>query len=716
MIRPVPMKTSMYSINRFLDTEYGDFGFAVEDLKLFPGGRYLAVLVRLDDDSRFIHVFGTRGQPLEGWEKGIPVPCADEVVMLPEERKLAVFTKCGTGEVKIYPIQSADPESEALSVTFTRLPLYVSFTSRGRLLVFCDYKVEYFAPADIEVIKIPTPRNGFAYIHSVKDTEDSLYLLYTFKENQKPRLELGRVPLPMFPYYSSLEFWDGIETLSKSSIVPQGGRPVGDIWLENGSFMAALGTKGGNEVYIMSPAGTKVALLPGELVFLSFTSRGLFVITGIYGGNLKAGLVPFDVINTAERIGVEDFRGNAILGRYVPGVVNPKFAGISMDGGVLYFGRSGGKSSGGTFYYFLRRDVDYLYQLEVSETPGWEAKSKEAASELGLEGHKKGEVTGKVGGTFLEPLLRRFKQLIIYGPPGTGKTYLALKTAKNAEFVTFHQSYSYEDFVEGFRPFEKGGSVVYSVSDGVFKRLAVQAIYDSLLEEFREHKNNAGYEDMKLAVQKFLEERRKGKKTAIKPRREFYMVIDEINRGNISRILGELITLLDPDKRLGAPNETIVTLPYSGELFALPPNLYIVATMNSADRSIAMLDIALRRRFAFVELSPDPEKLRGIHVDGIDLEHLLTRINSIIEQEKGKDYTIGHGYFLDVSSADDPRQALYLVFYHKVLPLFQEYFYGNWEHLRSLYPGFEFIDERGRIIRMNLDEFMDALRRLVGSE
>lgn len=716
MIRPVPMKSSMYSINRFLDSEYGDFGFVVEDLKLFPSGRYLAVLVRLDDDSRFIHVFETGGRLLEGWEKGIPVPCADEVVMFPGKRELAVFTKCYTGEVKIYPIQSDNPESDALSVTFTRLPLYVNFTSLGRLVVFCDYKVEYFAPAEIEVIKIPTPSNGFAYIHSVKDTKDSLYLLYTFRENQKPRLELGMVPLPMFPYYSSLEFWDGVETLSKSSIVPRGGRHVGDIWLENGSFIAALGTKGGNEIYLMSAAGTKVALLPGELVFLSFTSRGLFVITGIYGGNLKAWLVPFDVINTTKKIKVEDFRGDAVLGRYVPGVVDPKFAGISMDGRVLYLGRSGGKSSGGTFYYFLRRDVDYLYRLEVSETPNRESESRVGVSELGPVGNKKGETAEKTGGTFLEPLLQRFKQVIIYGPPGTGKTYLALKTAKNAEFVTFHQSYSYEDFVEGFRPVEKDGNVVYRVFDGVFKRLAVRAIYDSLPEEFREHKNNAGYEDMKLAVQKFLEKRRKGKKTAIKPQREFYMVIDEINRGNISRILGELITLLDPDKRLGAPNETIVTLPYSGELFALPPNLYIVATMNSADRSIAMLDIALRRRFAFVELSPDPEKLRGINVDGIDLEHLIMRINSIIEQEKGKDYTIGHGYFLDVPSADDPRQALYLVFYHKVLPLFQEYFYGNWEHLRSLYPGFEFIDERGRIIQMNLDEFMDALRRLGGSE
>ncbi len=716
MIRPVPMKTSMYSINRFLDTEYGDFGFAIEDMKLFPDGRYIAVLVRLDDDSRFIHVFGAAGQPVEGWEKGIPVPCTDEVIMFPSERKLAVFTKCGTGEVKIYPVQSADPESEVLPVTFTRLPLYVSFTPHERLVVFCDYKVEYFAPGEVEVIKIPTPQDGFAYIHSVKDTDDSLYLLYTFRENQKQRLELARVPVPMFPYYSSLEFWDGIEVVSKSSTVLKGGRQIGDIWLEDGSVIGALGTKGGNEVHIVGSAGTKTVLLPGELVFLSFTSRGFFAIIGVYRGNLRAGFIPFDVLNTSKKIGPEDFQGEVVLGRYVPGVVDPKFAGISRDGETLYFGRTGGKSSGRTFYYFLRREVDYLYRLETPKVQGDKLKPGETASEAPNEEHQKDGLDEDLGETFLTPLLRRFKQVIIYGPPGTGKTHLALKTAKNAEFVTFHQSYSYEDFVEGFRPIEKGGRVVYTVSDGVFKRLAVRAIYDSLPNEFRRRGENVGYEDMKMAVQEFLKKRQAGDRTPIVPRREFYIIIDEINRGNISRILGELITLLDPDKRLGAPTEAIVTLPYSRELFALPPNLYIIATMNSADRSIALLDIALRRRFAFVELSPDPEKLRDMHVDGIDLEHLLTRINSIIEQEKGKDYTIGHGYFLDIPSADDPRQALYMVFYHKVLPLFQEYFYGNWEHLRSLYPGFEFIDERGRIIWMSLDEFMDALRRLVGSE
>ncbi len=711
-----PLKTPMYLINRFLDTEYGDFGFVVEDMKLFPNGKYIAVLVRLDDDSRFIHVFGTEGQPVGGWEKGIPVPCTGEVVMLPGEERLAVFTKCGAGEVRIYPVQLTDPESGVLSVTFTKLPLYASFTPHERLVVFCDYKVEYFAPGDVEVIKIPTPQDGFAYIHSVKDTDDSLYMLYTFRTNQRARLELARISLPMFPYYSPLEFWDGIEVISRSSIVPKGGRQVGDIWLKDGSVMAVLGSKGDKEIQIVTPSGIKTALLPGELVFLSFTSRGLFVITGVYGGNLRAGFISFDILNSSKEIGAEDFRGDAVLGRYVPGIVDPKFAGISKDGETLYFGRSGGKSSGGAFYYFLRREVDYLYRLEAPKGQSNDLKLENTASEAHGERHQKAGLDENPGETILVPLLRRFKQVIIYGPPGTGKTHLTLKTAKNAEFVTFHQSYSYEDFVEGFRPIEKEGRVTYTVSDGVFKRLAVRAIYDSLPDEFRKRGENVGYKDMKTAVQEFLKNRRAGEGAPIVPRRDFYMVIDEINRGNISRILGELITLLDPDKRLGAPTEAIVTLPYSGELFALPPNLYIIATMNSADRSIALLDIALRRRFAFVELSPDPEKLRDVNVDGINLEHLLTRINSIIEQEKGKDYTIGHGYFLDIPSADDPRQALYMVFYHKVLPLFQEYFYGNWEHLRSLYPGFEFIDERGRIIWMSLDEFMDALRRLVGSE
>ncbi|RME33386.1 MAG: AAA family ATPase, partial [Deltaproteobacteria bacterium] len=189
--------------------------------------------------------------------------------------------------------------------------------------------------------------------------------------------------------------------------------------------------------------------------------------------------------------------------------------------------------------------------------------------------------------------------MILYGPPGTGKTYVTRKLAveicdgvapksrkevrKRFEqlrklgrihFVTFHQSFSYEDFVEGIRPDLKtnDGLLRYKLEDGVFK---------TLCKEAKE-----------------------------KPNDNFVLIIDEINRANISKVFGELITLIEEDKRLGADEEITVQLPYSrADDFGVPPNLYIIGTMNTADRSIAMLDTALRRRFSFREIMPDPSLL-----------------------------------------------------------------------------------------------------------
>lgn len=360
---------------------------------------------------------------------------------------------------------------------------------------------------------------------------------------------------------------------------------------------------------------------------------------------------------------------------------------------------------------------------------------------------------------------------ILFGPPGTGKTYSVVEetlrilapevleapvreTWKNAfdqlvldgrvRFVTFHQSFSYEDFVEGLRAVSEGGQLHYKIEPGVFKLLCDDARHqegalteDDVLNAFMEEvteapvtlstvrgksfdvryrPGNGTFSCLPKAsenaaelpanieqVRSFLRGERpasvyyesyvKGIAVHLRgkfedggagqpngERRPYVLVIDEVNRGNVSRIFGELITLIETSKRDGAAEGLSVTLPYSKERFTVPDNVYLIGTMNTADRSLAGLDIALRRRFVFKEMMPNPSLLNDVVVEGINIGMLLAVMNRRIEVLLDRDHCLGHAYFMSLKNGD-PVQKLAVIFRNQVLPLLQEYFFEDWERI-----------------------------------
>ena len=493
---------------------------------------------------------------------------------------------------------------------------------------------------------------------------------------------------------------------------------------------------------------------------------------------------------------------------------------VVQEKAVCYIGRAYKKNGDNTYFEIILEIKNGFTLSQIREIQGlqnpplYQGCSKFSNQQAGLELVIKCFENGEIGQG--QKIIQKQKEKtmpnnsnensnknpplnqILYGPPGTGKTYNTINKALEIlgvetqgksraelkaqfdkfrqngqiEFVTFHQSFSYEEFVEGIKPVVKDlGDMTYKPEPGIFKKICDKALtniikfekwkeyeklahqfYPDMLEKLKDKnefvcgdiafeltkkgneiqakgtKGQAIFKNemtklLKLENSKkldkdeiasgisigigfshlyeamrdyFFNEYLKDKAIKEQPQIEselkpYILIIDEINRGNISKILGELITLIEPSKRIGGDEELRVSLPYSanefdgGKGFGVPKNLYIIGTMNTADRSIALLDTALRRRFEFVEMMPEPELLEIIKVENgeINLQMLLEKINARIEFLLDREHTIGHSFFINVNSLSELQQ----VFKNKIIPLLQEYFYDDYAKIDAVLNG-----------------------------
>lgn len=310
------------------------------------------------------------------------------------------------------------------------------------------------------------------------------------------------------------------------------------------------------------------------------------------------------------------------------------------------------------YLYTYRTTIDRIDHKKYPDVVRWIFEDVEQPQDDLVE-HYSGSTTSAT----LEPFLTEAEETpqsvqemkaklpenkIFYGPPGCGKTHYVSREllplyGANVASTTFHPSMSYEEFIEGLRPIVVNGQIQYEVIPGIFLKIC--------------------------------------EKAAQNPDKQFALMIDEINRANVSKVFGELMTLLETDKRCSPDGVgQMVTLTYSKKPFGVPNNLDVFGTMNSADRSIALLDTALRRRFRFQELPPDYSVL-DVEIEGIHLGTLLETLNERIEYLLDRDHRLGHAYFMKRGKAISTLEELGAVFAEQVIPLLAEYFHDDWERI-----------------------------------